>query len=183
MPAERCDDVQSLPIPTVVLTGVAGSGKTTIGRELAVRWGVELVDADDFHSEAARQRMREGRPLTESERQEWLSRLLDSVADRPPVVLACSALRRRHRDRLRELPGVRIVILDVPEPELRRRLASRAGHFFPAGLLDSQLATWEPPDACERVAVIPGDEDVPTTVDRIADALHLPVSPGEFDGA
>lgn len=170
-------------MPTVVLTGVAGSGKTTIGRELADRWDVELVDADDFHSEEARQRMREGQPLTESERQEWMARLLDSVADRLPVVLACSALRRRHRDRLRELPDVRVVILHVPEQELRRRLAARAGHFFPSGLLGSQLATWEPPDVSEPVAVIAGDQDVHTTVDRITASVLLPVSPEEPGGA
>ena len=166
------------PLPTVVLTGVAGSGKTTIGRLLADRLGVEFVDADDFHDDAARQRMSEGRPLTESERQEWLTRLIDGVADRIPAVLACSALRRHHRERLRELPDARIVVLDVPEREIRRRLEARAGHFFPSHLLDSQLATWEPPVESEPVLVVPGDGDALVTVHRIADeVLTPPVGP------
>ena len=165
-----------IPKPTVVLAGVAGSGKTTIGRALAQRLHVEFVDADDFHSQAARRHMLEGQPLTESQRQQWLSRLVDGVTGRLPVVLACSALRRRHRERLRELPDVRIVVLDVPEHELRRRLAARAGHFFPAGLLDSQLAAWEPPEDSEHVAVVPAIRDVPTTVHRIERELLLPAA-------
>ena len=166
------------PLPTVVLTGVAGSGKTTIGRMLADRLGVEFVDADDFHDDEARQRMREGRSLTESERQEWLTRLMDGVTDRLPAVLACSALRRHHRERLRELPDARIVVLDVPEREIRRRLEARAGHFFPSHLLDSQLATWEPPAESEPVLVVPGDGDALVTVHRIAgEVLTPPVGP------
>ena len=165
---------QHQPLPTVVLTGVAGSGKTTIGRALADRLGVEFIDGDDFHGDAARQRMREGRPLTESDRQQWLARLVDGVAECLPAVLACSALRRHHRERLRELPGARIVVLDVPEPELRRRLEARTGHFFPSRLLDSQLATWEPPSESEPVTVVPGDRDALVIVRCIADELLLP---------
>ncbi len=135
------------PLPRVVVTGVAASGKSTIGELLARELGVPFVEGDDFHPPANRERMARGEPLDDAARAPWLAamhaHLLANAAR--GFVLACSALRQRYRDVLaRDLPGVRWVYLQVPADELQRRLARRRGHFFPPSLLASQLATWEP---------------------------------------
>lgn len=134
--------------PRVVLCGVAGCGKTTVGRALAGRLGVAFVDADDFHPPANVARMARGEPLDDDARAGWLAAVHDELARRVAtgdgVVLACSALRARHRERLQSgLPPLRFVHLRVPAATLALRLAARVGHFFPASLLPNQLATWE----------------------------------------
>jgi gluconokinase len=134
--------------PRVVLCGVAGCGKTTVGRALAGRLGVAFVDADDFHPPANVARMARGEPLDDDARAGWLAavhgELARRVATGDGVVLACSALRARHRERLQSgLPPLRFVHLRVPAATLALRLAARVGHFFPASLLPNQLATWE----------------------------------------
>lgn len=132
----------------VVLCGVAGSGKTTVGCALAERLGVAFVDADDFHPPANIARMARGEALDDDARAGWLAAVHGALVGRcargEGFVLACSALRARHRDRLQaELPPLAFVHLRVPADELARRLAARVGHFFPSALLPSQLAAWE----------------------------------------
>jgi gluconokinase len=132
----------------VVLCGVAGSGKTTVGRALAERLGVAFVDADDCHPPANLARMARGEALDDAARAGWLDAVHAGIAARcargEGFVLACSALRARHRSRLQDgLPALAFVHLRVPPAELAQRLAARRGHFFPASLLASQLATWE----------------------------------------
>jgi gluconokinase len=134
--------------PRVVLCGVAGAGKTTIGRRLAPRVAVPFVDADDFHPPENRARMARGEPLDEAHRRGWLqavhAELRARVAAGQGFVLACSALRAAHRATLAAgVPGLTFVHLRVDAATLRARLAARTGHFFPAALLDSQLQTWE----------------------------------------
>jgi gluconokinase len=156
---------------TLVLTGVAGAGKSTVGRALAERIDAVLLDADDFHSEAARQRMADGIPLGDAERDPWITRLADELAARAGsgerVVLACSALRREHRARLvGAAADVVIVHLEVGREELARRLAGRDDHFMPAELLESQLDSLEHP-AAEHHAVVDGEAPVGMVVDEI----------------
>lgn len=156
---------------TLVLTGVSGAGKSTVGRALAERIDAVLLDADDFHSEAARQRMADGIPLGDAERDPWIARLTDELAGRAGsgerVVLACSALRREHRARLvGAAADVVIVHLEVGREELARRLAGRDGHFMPAELLESQLDSLEHP-AAEHHAVVDGEAPVGMVVDEI----------------
>lgn len=156
---------------TLVLTGVSGAGKSTVGRALAERVGAALLDADDFHPEANRQKMASGVPLTDDDRNPWIARLADELARRAAagerVVLACSALRRSHRIRLAEAaPDVALVHLHVGPEELARRLADRTEHFMPADLLDSQLADLEHPSA-EHHAVVDGEAPVDAVVDEI----------------
>lgn len=132
----------------VVLCGVAGSGKTTVGRALAARLGLDFVDADDFHPPANRARMAAGQPLDDAARAGWLAALQAELARRRArgagFVLACSALAARHRAALRlGAPDLAFVHLRAPAATLARRLAARTGHFFPAALLPSQLAAWE----------------------------------------
>lgn len=156
---------------TLVLTGVSGSGKSTVGRALAERMGAVLIDADDFHTESARRKMAGGTPLDDVDRDPWVAGLADELARRARegqrVVLACSALRRQHRNRLvAAAPGVVVVHLEVGPEELARRLVGRSGHFMPADLLASQLAALEHPGA-DHHAVVDGEAPVQDVVDEI----------------
>lgn len=163
--------------PLIVLVGPAGSGKTTVGRALAGRLGRTFVDADEFHDGAARRAMAQGRPLTDAEREPWLvrvrGRLAQALARDRPVVLACSALGRRHRRAL--VPdgagsgALAFVGLDVPRAVLAARVASRPGHFFPASLVDTQLEAFEPPAPEEGWRTLRVDATAP--VDRVVEAI------------
>jgi len=133
----------------VVLMGVCGCGKTTVGRALAAAMGWPFFDADDFHPEANVAKMRAGIALTDDDRRPWLDRLAVEMAAinarGAHAVLACSALRQAYRDRLARGGDVRFVHLMGDRATLAPRLAARAGHYMPASLLDSQLATLEEP--------------------------------------
>jgi gluconokinase len=156
----------------VVVMGVAGSGKTTIGQRLATTLGWSYAEGDAFHPAANIAKMEQGIPLSDADRWPWLDAIAgwiraETAAGRSGVV-ACSALRRTYRDRLRAAwPALRLVVLDVDSGELRRRLHARAGHFFPERLLESQLATLEMPQAEEHALVVPPG-DASAAVDRIA---------------
>jgi gluconokinase len=144
----------------VVVAGVAGSGKTAVGTVLATRLGWAFEDSDALHSPAEVAKMHAGVPLTDADRWPWLARVaawIDGrIAAGEPAVLACSVLKRSYRDYLcAGRPGVRIVVLQADRDTLLARLAARRGHFFPARLLDSQLADLEMPDDAERTLVVP----------------------------
>lgn len=144
--------------PVVVLTGVSGAGKSTVGRSLADALGAELVDADDHHPPANVAKMAAGEPLTDADRGPWIDVLVAELrrlaAQGHRVVLACSALRRAHRVRLASaVPGGVVVHLHVDPEDLVRRLGAREGHFMPAALLQSQLDALEPPLEAEAVIV------------------------------
>lgn len=132
--------------PRWLLMGVAGAGKTTVGRALATAAKVPFVDGDDLHPPANVAKMRAGRPLDDADRWPWLAAIGSQLAAAPGgLVVACSALRRSHRDRLRTAcPELRIVQLAIDEATAAARLKHRAGHFFPPELLASQFATLEP---------------------------------------
>ena len=129
----------------VVVMGVSGTGKTTVGRLIAERLGATFIEGDDLHPAANVESMRAGIALTDEQRAPWLALIRDAMdAAGGDTVVACSALRRAYRDVLRGAHGrVRFVHLVVPPDELTRRLETRAGHFMPATLLASQLATLE----------------------------------------
>ncbi|GGK22225.1 gluconokinase [Deinococcus malanensis] len=128
--------------------GVAGSGKTTLGRALADRLGWQFLDADDFHDPAAVEQMARGVGLTDEQRRPWLERVHGALQAQPHAVLACSALTRGARDILRGAQ-VRFLFLDVPAPVLSVRLQQRQNHPVGPTLLSSQLTTLELPGAQE----------------------------------
>ncbi|MGE3857551.1 MAG: gluconokinase [Dehalococcoidia bacterium] len=150
----------------VVVMGVSGAGKTTVGRALAARLGWAFLDADDLHPAANVAKMAAGQPLTDTDRAPWLDAVAAHIAawdaEGRSGVVACSALRRGYRDRLATAcDGVRFVHLDVPPAIARERLAKRAGHFMPASLLDSQYATLEPIADDERRRAVSLDATPP----------------------
>ena len=148
--------------------GVSGSGKTTVGSALAAALGRRFVDADDLHPPANVEKMAAGVPLTDDDRRPWLD-AVGAVLAEGGVVVACSALRRVYRDRLRTAaPGWRLLYLHGPRELLADRMGHR-DHFMPVTLLDSQLATLEEPGPDEH----PLSFDVERPVDEIvADAAE-----------
>ena len=148
--------------------GVAGAGKTTIGRALAAEFRWRFVEGDELHTAAAVAQMRAAIPLTDADRESWIAALHLIIAAatnrREPLILSCSALKERYRQALRgDLRGVRFVYLESDPKTLAQRLASRAGHFAGPALLPSQLATLEPPaDAITIDATQPPDQIVHT---------------------
>lgn len=149
----------------VVLMGVAGAGKTVVGRRLAQQLDWAFLDADDFHTAANIAKMRSGVALNDADRLPWLQAIHGSLQDAVRrglnVVVACSALRDHYRQVLFDgVPDVRLVYLEAPREVLRQRLESRSDHFMPAELLDSQLAALEPPLKAMRV-------DATRTIDHL----------------
>jgi len=140
--------------------GVSGSGKSTLGALLAQRLDCLFLEGDDFHDARAVAKMSAGQPLDDDDRWPWLDRLGlaigDAVASGGRVVAACSALKRDYRERLRRAitAPTRFVLLDAGQDELLRRLTRRSGHYMPATLLDSQLATLERPGDDEAILAL-----------------------------
>jgi gluconokinase len=160
-----------VPPPAVVVMGVSGSGKTTIGRALAALLDWCFRDGDEFHGPANVEKMRAGHPLDDADRAPWLAaiaRWIDECArEGVPTVVACSALKLRYRDFLREhRPQVWFFYLRVPRSELKRRLQTRDHPYMPGSLLASQLQTFEEPDGREpRTIALDAADDVETIVD------------------
>jgi gluconokinase len=162
----------------VVLAGTSGIGKTTIGEVLAARLDWTFEDSDALHTPAQIAKMRSGQPLTDADRWPWLETVAawmdQRIAAGESAVIACSALKRSYREYLyRGRPAVRIVLL-VADPEtLAARLAGRRGHFFPARLLQSQLADLQMPDDAERTFVVLAVRSPAEAADEIIRRLGL----------
>jgi gluconokinase len=157
----------------VIVAGVSGSGKTTVGTLLAGRLGWRFADADAFHPAANVTKMRAGVPLADEDRWPWLRAIAawmdERIAAGESAVLTCSALRRSYREELLGgRPGARMVFLGVHPEEVARRLAARHDHFFPSVLAGSQFDALEPPAPDEaRVSVVASGHDPAETVAAI----------------
>ena len=158
----------------IILMGVTGSGKTTIGLALAASLQWRIVDADDFHSPSNVAKMRAGVPLDDADRLPWLTSLHDAIDGwleaGTNVVLACSALKQSYREQLLVSPDVKLVYLRGSRELISQRLSQRHGHYMNSNLLASQFAALEEP----RDAVVANiDRDVPDIVDHIRKALSI----------
>lgn len=163
-------------LSAIVVMGVAGSGKTSVGEEMGRRLGVPFRDADEFHPPANIAKMSAGIPLGDEDRWPWLDAIGAAIHDAAPgsIIVACSALKRVYRDRIVKAAGrpVQFVFLDGPVEILRRRIGGRRGHFMPASLLDSQLATLERPAPDEHAVTVSIDVPVGEVVTRVLSMLE-----------
>jgi gluconokinase len=169
------------PSPTpcaLIVMGVSGAGKSTIGKTLAARLGWTYEDGDKFHPASNVAKMSAGQPLTDDDRWPWLQAIADEIdrlcAAGERAVVACSALRRVYRDILvHGRNDIRIVYLDGTQQLIADRLGGRKGHFMPPGLLASQFKTLEPPAGDERPVTVSIDASVEAIVDDVVRRLHL----------
>ncbi|NBB49273.1 AAA family ATPase [Rhizobium sp. CRIBSB] len=148
----------------LVIMGVAGCGKSTVGAALSEQLHLPYRDGDDLHSADAVDKMRAGIPLDDDDRWPWLDRIAAALRNEAPLLIGCSALRRAYRDRIRAGAGgpVTFVHLAGDRELIASRMASRAGHYMPLSLLDSQFATLERPGP---------DEAIEVTIDQSMDAI------------
>jgi gluconokinase len=162
----------------LVVMGVSGCGKSSLGEALAEALGLPLVEGDDFHSPESVSKMRAGVALTDADRAGWLDRLGQELAAHAEgVVLSCSALKRGYRDRLRAAaPGLRFVFMELARAEAERRVASRAEHFFAASLVENQFATLESPVGEPGVLAVDATAPMPQLVAKVRTWLASEIS-------
>lgn len=144
--------VSDVPVTAVVVMGVSGCGKSSVGALLADRLGAAFIEGDSFHPPSNVAKMSAGIPLEDADRWPWLdllgSRIKEACDRKETIIISCSALKKAYRDRLRNAAGGRLffVFLDGDKTLLQQRMSARSGHFMPSSMLDSQLATLERPD-------------------------------------
>lgn len=170
---------------SLVVMGVAGCGKSSLGAALAQRLGVELIEGDDHHSPGNREKMAQGTPLTDADRAGWLATLAGLLAQRRGrVVLTCSSLRRAYREQLRAAdPALRFVFLDITPGQALARVAARSSHFFSSSLVDSQFATLESPVGEPGVLRADATAPLPELVDHVTAWLQAPHFPHTQEAA
>jgi gluconokinase len=170
-------DSGKIPCALIVM-GVSGAGKSTIGEKLAERLGWKFEDGDRFHPPSNVAKMSAGQPLTDEDRWPWLRAIADEIARvceaGEHAVIACSALKHAYRDILvHRRNDVRIIYLKGTQDLIASRLALRKDHFMPPGLLESQFETLEPPDASEDAVTVSIDGSVETVVNDILRQLGI----------
>lgn len=158
-----------------VLMGVSGCGKTTVGQALSQATGIRYLDGDVLHTPQAIAKMGRGQPLTDEDRWPWLDRVADALRQ-PPLIVGCSALKRRYRDRLRQAGPVLFLHLTGNPVVIAARMRGRSGHFMPDTLLASQLADLEPPAADELSAPVAIDQPLEGQVAQAQAAMRAAAS-------
>jgi gluconokinase len=161
----------------IIVFGVSGTGKTTVGKLLARELGWQFFEADDFHPTANVEKMRSGHPLTDEDRWPWLDclrkQIAQSLSNGENAVLACSALKRAYRDRLRVSDEVKFVFLRGDYALVEKQLRSRRGHFMNAALLQSQFDDLQEPQADEHALTVALGRAPEEIVEEIEANLHL----------
>ena len=157
----------------VVIMGVSGCGKSSVGEGVAARLGIPYRDGDDLHPAANVEKMRAGIPLSDDDRWPWLDGVAAVLATQAPVIVGCSALRRAYRDRLRAGAGGPLWFIHLAGSRalIASRMAARTGHYMPTSLLDSQFAALEPPGTDEAF-IIDIDQPLAVLIDAIAHHLQ-----------
>ena len=160
----------------VIVMGVSGSGKSTVAQQLANDIGANYLDADDFHSDEARQQMANGEALTDKQREPWIARIITYLHEHKEVnggfVLAYSGLKRAHRQLFMALPySVRMFLLDASEPVIAERLKKRKDHFFDTSLLKTQFDSLERPNCSEGIIVVDANQQPQTLLSVIKNQL------------
>ena len=169
---EVADRDGHVPPLRVVVLGVAGSGKSSVGRRLAEHLGTEFVDGDSLHSAANVAKMAAGTPLVDADRWPWLTENREVLRRSDRIVLACSGLRREYRDLLRGGGDVRFVYLDLDPATAEERAASRRDHYMGSNMIASQFETLERPSADERdVLIVDATAEIDTVVRHTLAAL------------
>ncbi len=163
---------------SIVIMGVAGCGKSSLGAALARAEGLRLIEGDDYHSADSRAKLSQGIALTDADRDGWLTRLADELRTAPEgAVLSCSALKRAYRDRLRAAaPGLRFVFLDIDRAQARQRVAARQ-HFFSIHLVENQFATLESPVGEPGVLRVDAREPLHRLQTQVSAWLHQSPTP------
>lgn len=157
----------------IVVMGISGCGKSTVGALLAKQMEIPFLDADDFHPAENIKKMSRGQALTDDDRWPWLGAIVQFVLDshRQQLVLGCSALKESYRNYLGQRLRVKLVYLKLTRQEAVARLKARTGHFMPVSLIDSQLETLEPPtDALTISATTAAEEIVKVAIDYFSDS-------------
>jgi carbohydrate kinase (thermoresistant glucokinase family) len=154
----------------IVVMGVTGCGKTTVGAALAEALGIEFIDSDDLHPESNKKKMSSGTPLTDSDREPWLQEVSKTLQSHESIVVACSALKKSYRSTiLAGAPTTKFIHLSGSRELIFARLSERFHHFMPIGLLDSQFQTLEPLDHTETGKVF----EISKPVDEIVNEVIL----------
>ena len=163
----------------IVVMGVSGVGKTTVGKALAERIGARFAEGDQFHSPENVEKMRMGRPLNDQDRLPWLQTLNGNIGEweraGETVVLSCSALKRKYRDQLcAGHTGVQFLFLEAEKEVVAQRVNARTGHYMPASLLDSQYRDLEAPEPQENVVTVDGGASVEEILERVLGHFQHP---------
>lgn len=160
----------------IVIMGVSGCGKSTVGAKIAKDLNIQFIEADDYHSEASKKHMASGKPLTDAMREPWLQCLMEVISEHPrrSKVMSYSGLRRKHRQRFRELGFNTLFVHLYGESEvILTRMKARKGHFMPASLLQSQYDALELPDAEPDVVTLDIGIDLQHIVERVHAVINL----------
>jgi gluconokinase len=166
----------------IIVMGVAGAGKSSLGRVLAEKLALPFLEGDTFHPPANVAKMAAGVALNDDDRWPWLAALAAALKkSESGAVLACSALKRAYRDRLRDGAGrpLKFVWLSVSRPALNARMSARTGHYMPASLLNSQLATLERPTPDEAAITIDGDAPLAMILRDALSEIGAPAAPAD----
>ncbi len=158
----------------MVLMGVAGCGKSSVGAALARRIGAVYVDGDDLHPTANIAKMSRGIPLSDEDRWPWLTRVGEALSAGPgPTIIGCSALKRAYRDHITSVVGATVTFIHLvgSVEVIEKRMKAREGHFMPPALLASQFATLEPPGSDENAISVDIDQPLEAVVESIANQL------------